>query len=55
MDKELLERALKKLDKLEKKLEKYFAILQVGNELDFILKGSYIFKEDLENIINGIY
>lgn len=55
MDNELLEYALKKIADLEKKLEKYFSILQISNELDFILKGSYFFKEDLEDILNGTY
>ncbi len=48
-----LESMLKKISDLEKKLEKYFKILQTTNELDFILKGSYILNSDLENLLNG--
>ncbi len=52
---EMLELALKKIEDLEKKLEKYYHLLEVKNELDFILKGSYVFKEDIDNVLTGNY
>lgn len=52
---EMLELALKKLDELEKKVERYFKLLEVNNEIDFILKGGYVFKEDVDAIIAGMY
>ena len=52
---ELLELAIKRIDKIEKKLEKYFHILEVKNELDFILNGGYVFKEDIDTILSGNY
>ncbi len=52
---ELLDLALKRLSNLEKKVEKYFDILKIDNELDFILKGGYVFNEDINNILNGNY
>lgn len=52
---DLLELALKKIDNLEKKLEKYFKILKVENELDFVMKGSYLKEEDIDNIMSGNY
>ena len=52
---ELLELALKKIDVLEKKLEKYYSLLKIDNELDFILNGSYIIQEDLDNVLVGQY
>lgn len=51
---ELIELALKRIDALEKKIEQYFSILKVGNEIDFILKGTYVFKSEIENLLNGI-
>lgn len=51
---ELLEIAMKRIDELEKKVEKYFSILKIDNELDFILKGTYILKEDIDKILEGI-
>ena len=52
---ELLELALKRIDNLEKLVEKYFHILKVDNELDFILRGTYLTEEDVNNIITGNY
>ena len=52
---ELLELALKKIDVLEKRLEKYFSLLKINNELDFILNGSYIMQEDFDNVLAGQY
>ena len=50
---ELVELALKKIDKLEKKLEKYVEMLRADNEIDFILKGSYVTQEELNSVIMG--
>ena len=50
---ERLELLEKKVLDLERKIEKYFSVLEVNNELDFILKGGYILKEDLENLVLG--
>ena len=50
---ELLEMALKRIDNLEKKLEKYYKLLKIENELDFILHGTYLLSEDYENILEG--
>lgn len=52
---ELLELCLKRIEDLEKKLEKYYHLLEVKNELDFILKGSYIFEEDVNSVLSGNY
>lgn len=52
---EMLELALKRLDELEKKVERYYKLLEVNNEIDFILKGGYVFKEDVEAIVAGTY
>lgn len=49
------ESALKRIAELERKIEKYFEILQVQNEIDFILKGSYVFEDEIEQIISGNY
>ena len=46
---------LKKIDELERKLEKYYHLLLISDELDMILKGCYIFDEDIEKILNGNY
>lgn len=52
---EMLELALKRLDELEKKVERYYQLLEVNNEIDFILKGGYVFKEDVDAIVAGTY
>lgn len=52
---DILELALQRIAVLERKLEKYFEILQVKNELDFILKGSYVFETDIDAIVSGEY
>lgn len=52
---ELLELTIKRIDALEKRLEKYYHLLEVKNELDFILNGGYIFKEDIDAIMSGNY
>lgn len=55
MDSELIEKAYKKILELEKKLELYYQMLKVENELEFILNGTYFMQEELEEIINGTY
>ena len=55
MEKEMLEMLVKKVNVLEKRLERYYNYLKIENELDFILNGTYIFKEDVESIFNGTY
>ena len=52
---EMLELALKKIAMLEKKLERYYQILKVENEIDFILKGTYVTEEEANKIILGEY
>ena len=52
---ELLELALKKIDVLEKRLERYYSLLKINNELDFVLNGTYYLQEDLENVMSGSY
>ena len=50
---ELIELALKRLDELERKVEKYFKMLKVDNELDFILRGTYVTQQDIQKILEG--
>ena len=52
---ELIDLVLKKIDVLEKRLEAYFNLLKVDNELDFILKGTYILQEDYDAVLAGEY
>ncbi len=52
--KDNLDDVIKRLLQLEKKLEKYYSLLLINNELDFILKGNYILDE-VENILQGNY
>lgn len=51
----VVEMQLKKLMDLEKKLESYFKMLKVDNELTFIMNGTYLVEDELQNILNGIY
>lgn len=55
MNTETLENALKRISDLERKIEKYYQILKIENELDFILKGTYVLQEDIDNIMSGNY
>lgn len=51
----MLELALKKISTLEKRVEKYYSMLNINNELDFVMKGSYYLDEDLNKIMMGDY
>lgn len=55
MNNELLELTFKKVTELERKLELYYEMLHIEDELDFILKGTYFLKEELEAVVNGTY
>ena len=52
---DLLNQAFRKIENLEKKLERYFSLLRVENELDFILKGTYIVQDDYDKVMAGQY
>ena len=52
---ELVELALKKIENLEKLVEKYFQMLKIENELDFIVKGTYVTEEEVNKICSGNY
>lgn len=52
---ELLEFALKRIDVLEKKLERYYSLLKIDNELDFVLNGTYILQDDFDEVLAGQY
>lgn len=52
---ETLELAMKKISELERKLENYYQLLFIENELDFILRGSYIVEDELSKVISGNY
>ena len=54
MDSEL-ELLTKRIELLEQKIEIYFQILNIRNEIDFILKGTYILDEDIEEVLDGTY
>ena len=55
MNTETLENALKRISDLERKIEKYYQLLKTENELDFILKGTYVLASDIDNLISGNY
>ena len=50
-----VELLLKKLTQLEKKVEMYYQMLKINNELDFIINGTYLVEEDVNNILIGNY
>ena len=52
---ETLDLALKKIADLEKRLEKYYNLLKTENELNFILNGTYLLNQDIDNILSGNY
>ena len=55
MNVDMLELVYKKLLDLEKRMELYYSMLKIDNELSFILKGTYLFNSDIESVINGTY
>ncbi len=52
---ELIQLVIKKIADIEKKLEKYYQLLKTENELNFILNGTYLLNQDIENILIGNY
>lgn len=52
---EMIEMALSKIADLERLMQKYFKILKVDNELDFVLKGTYLEDVDLDDVMSGRY
>lgn len=52
---EMVELCLKKINALEKRLENYYQLLKVENELDFILKGTYFIEDEMNSIMTGNY
>lgn len=55
MDNNLLEILLKKVNELEKKLELYYELLKIENEISFILNGTYCFESEIDAVVNGTY
>jgi len=55
MNADLLEQLYKKILELEKKIEYYYDLFKVENEISFILNGTYIQQEDVDKILNGTY
>ena len=55
MNMDLLEQSYKKILELEKKLEYYYAMLKVENEISFILNGTYFLQEEIDKVLNGTY
>lgn len=54
MENNFLEDLQQQIYNLQKKVELYFELLQCKNELDFVVKGSYLVNE-LTNVVNGNY
>ena len=54
MDTEL-EIIRKRVEQLEKKIEIYYELLTIQNELDFIMRGSYLLDDDINDILDGNY
>ena len=52
---EELEDIMRRLSDLERKLEKYYNLLIKQNELDFILNGTYILEDDIDDILDGTW
>lgn len=55
MNEELLLQTVKKVAELEKKLDTYYSLLKIQNELDFIMKGTYILQSEIDNVLIGNY
>lgn len=55
MNDDLLDKAMKRILELEKKINMLFETLKIENELDFILNGGYIIESDIDKIMSGAY
>lgn len=44
----------KRVNELSKKLELYYQLLECKNELDFVIRGTYLTNE-LTNVLSGNY
>ena len=55
MDYQDIEVLYKKFEELTKRLEIYYNMLFIENELSFILNGKYVSDEDLSLILEGNY
>lgn len=55
MDWGVFEMQLKKISELEKRIESYYKLLKIDNELSFILSGTYMLEDDLSKILEGNY
>ena len=53
--KELLDLAFKKINSLEKKMELYYKMLNINNELDFVIKGTYVCEDEIDKVLKGEY
>ena len=49
---EILQR---RIEQLERKVEIYYQLLMIDNELDFVMRGGYIPDDDIEDIMDGNY
>ena len=55
MEKDMLDLIIKRISDLEKKLELYYEMLKVENELSFIIKGSYTLQDKVDRVLSGNY
>ncbi len=54
MENETITNLQKQINELTKKLELYYQLLECKNELDFVIRGSYLIDE-LTQVVNGNY
>ena len=52
---ELLLKTMKRNEDLSNKLERYYQFLKFENELDMVLKGTYVTEMEIENLLQGNY
>ncbi len=50
-----IEMAIKRIESLEKRMELYFELLDLKDELEFIMKGIYVTEDDIEDVLLGNY
>lgn len=50
-----LDLAVKRIAELERKIERYYQLLHIDDELDFILNGTYTAPVEINSIVDGTY
>ncbi len=55
MSEQMIEQLNQRVFNLEKKIETYYRLLKIEDELDFVLNGNYYLNDEIGKILIGDY